>query len=314
MEEQKRLLYKISREYYENHLTQQEIGKKLGLSRIKVSRMLKKASEEKIVSVIVTPPPGLLTDLEEAIERKYGIEEARVVHCENPSNMRSLESELAPCAVECLLRRISGNEVIGVSIGKTIMAMVNRMPSVYLPNIRIVQMNGGLGHIVTPEQSAELARQMAMKMSSRLSLLHAPGIARTRAAAEAFKNEPLNAETLNLAASADIAILSIGRLAMDAEVLSKSLLLSQKDIDQFSSLNTSGDIALRFYNQLGQQVETPIDERIIGLTHQQLKKIPCVIAVAGGKHKLEAIHAGLRSGIPDVLITDQLTARQLTRK
>ena len=163
MSEKKRLIYKMAREYYENQLTQDEIAKKFGLSRIKVSRLLKQARKEQIVSITVSPPPGLLADLEGGLEKKYNLEEVRVVQCEPGSSQDSIVSQLAPYAAECLLRRIHGNEVIGVSIGKTIMSVVNRMPAVHLPEVQIVQMNGGLGHIVTPEQSAELARQMASK-------------------------------------------------------------------------------------------------------------------------------------------------------
>ena len=103
MEEQKRLLYKIARDYHENNLTQEQIARRLGLSRIKVSRLLKKAIQEKIVSITVTPPPGLLTSLEEGIENKFGLEEVRVVQCEKLSDMESVSSQLAPFAVECRL-------------------------------------------------------------------------------------------------------------------------------------------------------------------------------------------------------------------
>ena len=74
---------------------------------------------------------------------------------------------------------------------------------------------------------------------------------------------------------------------------------------------TTGDIALRFIDGAGRHVMTPLDGRIIGLSYEQLQKIPCVIAVAGGEQKLEAIRAGLKSEIPNVLVTDQCTAEQL---
>ena len=311
MSEKKRLIYKMAREYYENQLTQDEIAKKFGMSRIKVSRLLKQARKEQIVSITVTPPPGLLADLEGGLEKKYNLEEVRVVQCEPGSSQDSIVSQLAPYAAECLLRRIHGNEVIGVSIGKTIMSVVNRMPAVHLPEVQIVQMNGGLGHIVTPEQSAELARQMASKLSCKLSLLHAPGIAKDEAAAEAFKNDPLNVETLSLAEHADIAILSIGRLATSTAALGNNQLLTNRNIAQMAKRQTAGDIALRFIDGAGRHVMTPLDGRIIGLSYEQLQKIPCVIAVAGGDQKLEAIRAGLKSKIPNVLVTDQCTAEQL---
>ncbi len=308
-----RLLYKVSREYYENQLTQNEIAKRLGLSRIKVSRLLKQARQEQIVSITLTPPPGLLAELEEGIEKKYDLEEVRVVMCEDSSTQNSIVSQLAPSAVECLLRRIQGNEVIGVAMGKTMVSVVHRMPTVSLPDVTIVQMNGGLGHIVTLEQSAELARQMAAKLSAQLRLLHAPGVAKDEEAADVFKSDPLIAETLSLAAQADIAILSIGLLATSSAALRSSALLTDSDINELTTQNAVGDIALRFFDPTGKAVHTSLDARIIGLSYAQLQAIPCVISVAGGDEKLDVIRAGLKSGIPNVLVTDQHTAEYLLK-
>ncbi len=39
------LLYKIAKAYYGDGLTQQQVGKRFGLSRIKVSRLLQRARD-----------------------------------------------------------------------------------------------------------------------------------------------------------------------------------------------------------------------------------------------------------------------------
>lgn len=309
--DQKRLLYKIARDYYLNQLTQNEIAKRLGLSRIKVSRLLRQARQENVVSITLNTPPGLQADLEEALENRFGLEEVNVVICENASNQSTIVAELASAAVECLLRRVSGDEIIGVAMGKTMMSVVHTLPTRALPNLKIVQMNGGLGHVVTLEQSAELARQMAAKLSAELHLLHAPGIAADKQAAVFFKNDPLNAGTLALAVRADIAMLSIGRMAAGATAWRDLFGLSAADIAHFDENSIVGDIALRYIDAAGQHVRTPLDERIIGLSFEELQKIPCVIAVAGGDEKREVIRAALKTGIPNVLVTDQKTAEFL---
>jgi DNA-binding transcriptional regulator LsrR (DeoR family) len=75
-----------------------------------------------------------------------------------------------------------------------------------------------------------------------------------------------------------------------------------------------GDIALRFFDAEGAPVRSSLDERILGITTEQLQKAPRVVAVAGGPEKGEAIHAALKSGIVDVLITDQQTAEELAQR
>jgi len=311
MDDQNRLLYKISRDYYVNQLTQHDIAKRLGLSRIKVSRLLKQARRENVVSITLNQPAGLLADLEENIEKKYHLEEARIVFCEDVSSQDSVVAQLAPYASEALLRRIGGEEIVGVTMGKTMMSVVHSLPVRSLPDVQIVQMNGGLGHIVSMQQSAELARQMSEKLSAKLQLLHAPGIAKDRKAAAIFKSDPLIAETLSLAARADIAMLSIGRLSPTQTVEAK--LLSEMEVQELIKKATIGDIALRYINKNGEHVKTQIDDKIIGLTFEELKQIPCVIAVAGGEQKINVIRAGLLSHIPNVLITDHITAEKLVQ-
>lgn len=306
-----RLLYRIARDYYINQMTQQEIAKRLGLSRIKVSRLLEQARREAIVSITLNAPLGLMADAEETLEKKFGLQEVQIVHCENSGRADGLEVELAPAAAECLLRRITGGEIISVAMGKTMMAVVKALPLRSLPGVKIVQMNGGLGYVVPFEQSTELARQMASRLAASLHLLHAPGIAADKQAADLFKKDPLVAATLDLAAHADIAILSIGRMVAQEKIAPGQSPLTENDYHDLVSRNAVGDIALRYIDSAGQPLHTSLDERIIGLSFDELKAIPCVIAVAGGAEKHDVILAALQSGIPNVLLTDQATAEFL---
>jgi DNA-binding transcriptional regulator LsrR (DeoR family) len=75
-----------------------------------------------------------------------------------------------------------------------------------------------------------------------------------------------------------------------------------------------GDIALRFFDAQGAPVKTALDEHILGITTQQLRRAPRVVAVAGGPGKVDAIHAALKADIVNVLITDQDTAEELARR
>lgn len=305
-----RLLYKVAAEYYLNDLTQQQISEKLGLSRIKISRLLKQAREENIVTITLNAQPGMRTqmEIEAEIERRYGLHEVVVVPCEDTASPATVQATLAPAAVECLLRRLTGNEVIGIAMGKTMISVVQALPFIKMPGLKIVQMNGNLGQVMSMEQSAELARQMAAKLSAELYLLNAPGIAADVESAKVFKKDPTIAAALSLAAHADIAVLSIGRFAPGRLPFPDTLRLSPQEVSLMTNSGAVGDIALRFIDEQGRKVATPLDERIIGLSFEELRRIPCVIAVAGGDEKHQVIRAGLKTGIPKVLITDQSTA------
>jgi DNA-binding transcriptional regulator LsrR (DeoR family) len=58
-------------------------------------------------------------------------------------------------------------------------------------------------------------------------------------------------------------------------------------------------------------VKSPLDERVIGIDLAHLSRTPRVVAVAGGARKTNAIHAALRSGVVNVLVTDDQVARSI---
>jgi DNA-binding transcriptional regulator LsrR (DeoR family) len=312
----KRLLYKIANDYYINNLTQDQIARRLGLSRIKVSRLLKRAREENIVTITLKAPSGMTDDLEAQIERKYGIEEAVVVATETSDDQALIAKELAPAAAACFLRRINGNEIISVAWGRTIMAVIDALPSRAFPDVHVVQMIGGLGSVVTSEHIAEITRKMAAQFSATLHLLPAPGIVSDAKTAEILKQDSQIAQTLTLASKADILIAGVGvdLLVPDSPLLRDGSILTQQDIRSLKKAGAVGDIVLHYIDKDGRPIEHEVNRRIIGLSFDQLRHIPCVIIVAGGSEKFTAIRAALLSGIMQVFITDQWTAQKLVQE
>jgi DNA-binding transcriptional regulator LsrR (DeoR family) len=75
-----------------------------------------------------------------------------------------------------------------------------------------------------------------------------------------------------------------------------------------------GDIALRFFDEDGTPVHTPLDDQLIGITLEQLHATDCVVGVAGGPEKIDAIHGALRGQHVDVLITDHATATTIAER
>ena len=73
-----------------------------------------------------------------------------------------------------------------------------------------------------------------------------------------------------------------------------------------------GEISYRFYDKDGKPVETPLNDRVIGITLEDLRKTDRVMALAGGESKTRAIAGALKLGVIDVLVTDKFTAARLT--
>jgi len=64
---------RAARFYHEEGLIQSEIANRLGITQVAVSRLLKKAQEHGIVRTTVVTPPGAFAELEESIERRFGL-------------------------------------------------------------------------------------------------------------------------------------------------------------------------------------------------------------------------------------------------
>ena len=70
-----------------------------------------------------------------------------------------------------------------------------------------------------------------------------------------------------------------------------------------------GEINLRFINEDGEPVKTELDDLVIGIELQQLRKIDLKIGVSGGMSKKHATLAVARGKWVDVLVTDTETAK-----
>ncbi len=309
--EAKRLLYKVSVAYYVDDLTQKEIAKRLGLSRIKVSRLLKQAREEGIVQITITPPANPPADLERALESRYGLDEAVVVAATG-EDRRSLLQALGPAAAACLVRGLQGNEVVGLTWGTSVLAAVDAAPSRNWPELRVVQLLGGLGQPEADVHGAELVHRLAQTLGGRPRVLPAPGIVPSQLVRDALLADPQIADTLRLAARAHAALVGIGVVtAPDSVVRQAGTILTDAEISELQARGAVGDIALRFFDAHGRPIEHEINERVVGLDLEQIRRLPRVIGVAGGLQKLEAIRGALRGRLISTLVTDQHTATRL---
>ncbi len=308
-QELQKLLFKIARSYYEDDLTQEQIGKRLGLSRIKVSRLLQRAREEGIVQISVISPGASNADLERRLEADYGLDEAIVV---SPSSLDrpSILQELGSAAAECLVRSLQGDEVVGLTWGTTLLAVVDALSVHRWPQVRVVQMLGGLGRPEADVYGADLARRTAEALGAKLRLIPAPGIVASKMVRDALLADPQISDTLALGAHADVALVGIGR-PTPGSVVMQSGILTAEELDALEARGAVGDIALRFFDREGRPVVHEINDRIIGPTLGQIREIQRTIGVAGGPDKLDVIRAALLGKLVDVLVTDQANAERL---
>jgi len=309
-----RLLAKVSQLYYEDNLNQDEIVSRLHISRSTISRLLAQARQEGIVKIVVMPPTGTYAALESAIEEKYGVEEVIITDVAVPDSPQMIARGLGSAAASYLLRVINETDVVGVSWGYTIRGMVAALEPKDYPNVRIVQMTGGIGKPESESHATDLCHQMARSLSCKLALLPAPGVVQNRQTREVYLMDEHVRAAIHLLPGITLAFVGIGSLNSYSISMRDETILTQADLDEVVANGAVGDIALRFINSKGDLVRSELNERIIGIDINQLHQIQRVVGVAGGRNKIEPIRAALNGKLIDVLITDQMTAKALAAK
>ena len=309
-----RLLTKVSKLYYEDNLNQDEIVERLHISRSTISRLLAQAREEGIVKIVVISPTGTYAELETSIEQKYAIEEVIVTDVPAPDSPQMIARELGAAAANYLLRAINQTDVVGVSWGYTLRGMVAALEPKNFPNVRIVQMTGGIGKPESESHATELCHKLARTLSCKLALLPAPGVVHSKQTREVYLMDEHVRTAINLLPSITLAFVGIGSLNSYSITVRDETILTQADLDEAIANGAVGDIALRFIDADGQPVKCELSKRIIGIDIKNLRQIPRVVGVAGGANKIEPIRAAMRGKLIDVLITDQATAEALVKE
>jgi DNA-binding transcriptional regulator LsrR (DeoR family) len=197
-----------------------------------------------------------------------------------------------------------------MSWGSTLLSVVDALPAANFPDIRVVQIIGGLGELEANVHGAELTRRMAQTLGARPRLLHAPGIVKDQSVRDALVSDPQVSGTLELAAQAQIALVGLGELREGSTLLGTHV-LAPSQIEELKVAGAVGDVALRFFDRDGNKIDSRIDAQIVGLDLDSLKAISRVIGVAGGGSKFNVVRAALLGKLISVLITDCHTAQRL---
>ena len=306
--EEQRLLVKVSKMYYEEGLSQDDIILRLNLSRSKISRLLQQARDEGIVQITVNTPKHLFSELETRLEKLFGLYEAIVVETHAGDSQENIIRELGIAAAGYLERSVGTTTTIGISWGSTLHGMVAALHSNRLPKTKVVQIIGGLGQPEAEVHATDLCHRLARSLGSQLTLLPAPGIVSTEQARDVLLADLFIQRAMSMFDHLDIAFVGIGTPAPESLLGS---ILSRTELDGLLQNGAVGDIALRFFDIHGQPVQSEINQRVIGITFAQLKRTRRVVGISGGVEKFQSVLGALRGKLINVLITDSINAEKL---
>ncbi len=305
-----RLMTKVARMYYAQSIRQSEITERLNIHQSTVSRLLKKAYEAGIIRISVTVPSGIHADLEEALESRFGLREAVVVDSVT-NDERQIVRDIGGAGAYFMELAIKPGEVIGISSwSASLLEMINAMhPTKTGSANKVVQILGGLGNPAAQTHATHLTQRLAHLIGGEAVLLPVPGITTSTEARKVLLKESYVRTAMDLFDRMDMVLVGIGAVEPSRLLASSGNVFSSQELNQLRKHGAVGDICLQFFDATGTPVRTQLTERVIGMSLPQIRKAKRVIALAGGKRKVDAILGALNGRWINVLITDRWTAK-----
>ncbi|QQS46264.1 MAG: sugar-binding transcriptional regulator [Acidobacteriota bacterium] len=306
-----RLLTKVARMYHERGLRQAAIADQLNLSQATISRLLKRAEEERLVRTTVSVPLGAFPELEEKLQAIYKLKDVIIV--DSVTDDDQILRDIGAAAAFYVETTVKRGEVVGISSwSATLLAMVDAMhPLPKSVEANVVQILGGIGDPAAEAHAAHLSRRLAALMHGKAIFLPAPGVAGTAETRRVYLDDPFVREAMALFESVSLALVGIGSVEPSRLLASSGNVFSPAELEQFKAQGAVGDVCLRFFDSAGLPVVTPHNDRVIGMSLEQLSQVRRTVGIAGGERKLAAIRGALEGSLINVLITDRHTADKL---
>lgn len=297
----------VLRRHYLDDATKLDIAAEFGLSRFKVARLLDEAKLRGLVRIEIAPSSGD-PERSERLRRVLGLRRAVVV-----SDAHGRETDVVRRAVGRLsarqLTELAGRDsIVGISSSRALIAMGEQIES--LGNSTVVQLNGVLSSQTDGVGPVELVRDIAAKSSGRSRVFYAPFVTPTVASARDLRRDPTIHWAMAAFSRLDIAVVSVGLWAAGASGLYDSL--TAKECEELAQAGAIAEVCGIVVDRDGGQVTSPATERVLGISYEELRRVPEVIAVVHtGIDRAPAIRALAAGKIITSIVTSAEIADEI---
>ncbi|MCG7209624.1 sugar-binding transcriptional regulator [Streptomyces arenae] len=309
-----RLIVRVARMYHEREMRQTEIAEALGLSQAGVSRLLRSAQKLGVVRTVVVSPPGIHSELEDALADRYKLTDVVILDGDDLlEHPRTLMRALGSAAASYLETAFRPGDLIGVSTwSETLLAAIEAMqPTKPEGAAKVVQLMGGIGDPQGQVQATRLTARLAELTGGSPLFVRAPGLVGSAEARLSLLHDPAVLEVSQAWQQLTAVLVGIGSLEPSPLLQLSGNAVTDQEIARLRGLGAVGDICQRFFDENGVHVDAGLGERTIGIPVDQLRTVPRRIAVAGGERKYTAVRGAVRGRWITALVTDINTARRL---
>ena len=288
----------IARAYYRENASKVEIAQRFGVSRFQVARMLDDALASGVVTITIRDPRPAETERERDVAALLGLPSVHIV--EDAAGTTAADAERIGIAVMSLLEdEVRPGMTLGISWSRTLDLAAKFLPD--LPPCDLVQLAGVLqmpGSGSLPRIIAQLGRRPGVNTFP----IYAPLVVGEKSTADDLMSQPEIAGALGRMNALDLAVVAIGGWsAGESSVWEK---VSPAVRAECAAAGAVAEISGRLLGDDGHELRTALDDRLIGVTVEQLRRAGAVIAFARGAGRTGAVRAAVRTGVIDRLVVD----------
>lgn len=308
--------------YYAAEQTQSMIATTLGVSRVKVARLIADAKANGIVTISIDHRLSTMCALEEQIRHRYGLRFCYITPAMASDGIRQDQTDtdrdaLARRAVGMTAARILRNKlaqnqfdnsVVGLAWGRTISAMADAFQPINAPATQFVSLLGSLTRSASANPF-DVVQKFAAKTGGEAKYLPVPFIADSVEDRDVFLQQRVVQEVIRTANRATACFISVGECD-SGSFLSQYGYLSPDDLTRLQNRGAVGDTLGLFFDSEGRYIDSDLCRRALAIDLSTLRDSEIVL-LSAGLAKLKATQAILRAGFITGLVIDGDSATRL---
>jgi DNA-binding transcriptional regulator LsrR (DeoR family) len=293
--------------YFIGGNTQDEIAKKLNVSRATAQRLVSLCLSERLITFRLEHPIAVCMDLATRLKERFALRYCEIV----PSDPRAPGTAgLAERAAALLELHLQAEKpvIVGIGTGRAMRAAVEQVPSMNCPNHQLVSLVGN----ISPDGSASAFDAIA-RLADVTKVRHYPMPLPVFVSSEAEREQLLKIYAVSriraIAEKADLRVVGIGQIDLGAQLHIDGF-ISREELLELMRLGAVGEIIGWAFDAAGQVLEGGTNQRVTSIPLPVPATALTVGAALGGA-KTPAILAALRGRLLNGLITDEATAKAL---
>jgi deoxyribonucleoside regulator len=308
------LAARVSILYYEKNMSQNEIARKMGISRSYVSQLISYEKEKGIVKVLINFDQYGLRSLRKEIEFRQLFPGLKNVFIMSSKSESFTENNIGKFAAPYVADLINQSKIIGINLGESVEKTINSLKTfnfTYNSKRKIIQIMGGFSnsYLVGGSHPNRIVSTLGSILNGQYYFLNCPAIVEQYKLRSSLLKESSIKNVTEFWDNIDIAIMGVGVANTKSKLFN---LLNKKMMDLITKSGACSELTINFFDENGNYIPI-LEKNKIAISYQQLKKVKNKVIICHGKHKHKAIASLLKASMVDVLITDSITINSIIK-